>query len=240
MRGRCLALLTMVACARAPYAQNAGGPLTAEAIQRQCVSGVPDYRECRVSEFAEVGRVGPQTIHYALYCVIPKESEAVGRCGDTSFVARYHRARAVSLFTRDSASTMLRPLLTRVDPDIGTLRFLKPEIVQSGSGTLLYVPIAVDGTGNYNSSEYYLREGAQWQRIESEAWLRDLAGRLPSGLEIWKGVWPDLRTMRATSGLWKKGDGNCCPTGGTARMKIAIRDRGIVLDSLVIDRRPPS
>src|SRR5687767_917407 len=27
------------------------------------------------------------------------------------------------------------------------------------------------------------------------------------------GVWPDLHTLRAEAGLYREGDGNCCPTG---------------------------
>jgi hypothetical protein len=105
-------------------------------------------------------------------------------------------------------------------------------IVDAPAGLLLALPIAVDGTGNYNQSEYYVREAGAWQRIESESWLVDLRARLPAGLEIWKGVWPDIRTLRAEAGLHKAGDGNCCPTGGTAHIQLAIRDRRFVLESV--------
>jgi hypothetical protein len=57
---------------------------------------------------------------------------------------------------------------------------------------------------------------------------------------MWKGLWPDLVNMRVETGLYRKGDGNCCPTGGTARVRLAIRDTQFVITSVVVDttRRP--
>ena len=88
-----------------------------------------------------------------------------------------------------------------------------------------------------NQSEYYLREKNKWETIEAYGWLDDLEPRMPRGLSIWKGVWPDPKTMQAQVGLYREGDVNCCPTGGIARIQLAIRSRQFVIESLVID--PP-
>ena len=121
--------------------------------------------------------------------------------------------------------------------DIGTVYYEKPEIVHNINGTLLDLPIAVDGTGHGNESEYYIREASKWELIESEAWLKDLQTRIPLNLQSWKGAWPNLNTMQAQVSLYRDGDGNCCGTGGTARVRLAIRSRQFVIDS--VDIEPP-
>lgn len=115
---------------------------------------------------------------------------------------------------------------------------MRPEIIRTTAGTVLYLPIVVDGTGVYNDSEYYLRNAGVWEAIDGQTWTSDLKSRLPPDLEIHTGVWPDLRAMRAEAGLYRPGDAGCCPSGGTARMSLAIRGRQLVIDSLVIERAP--
>jgi hypothetical protein len=52
-------------------------------------SGPSDFRECRVSEFGELGVVEGETYYYATYCLIPSYTTEKGECGDDSFIARY-------------------------------------------------------------------------------------------------------------------------------------------------------
>jgi hypothetical protein len=111
----------------------------------------------------------------------------------------------------------------------------KPEIIRNQFGTLLYLPIRVDGTGHMNESEYYVRQNGKWERIDSESWRSDLGKRIPPGLELWKGVWPDLHTMRAEAMLYRSNDANCCPSGGIARIRFSIRAKKFVLQSVVVD-----
>jgi hypothetical protein len=82
-------------------------------IRNQCIdfknlkreSG--EFRDCKVSEFGPFGAVGGRTYYYALYCIIPSY-EATGSCGDSSFAARYHRARGLAVFTRTPSSARRR------------------------------------------------------------------------------------------------------------------------------------
>jgi pimeloyl-ACP methyl ester carboxylesterase len=194
-----------------------------------------DIGDCRVSGFGEVGTIDGQTYYYALYCLVTNSRIPEGTCSGDSFIARYHRQRGLVVFVGDRGSGTVRLLHERVTADVGTKVYAEPEIVRSAAGPILSLPIRVDGTGNYNDSEYYLRKGGAWRRIDSESWLKDLVGRLPANRQIWKGVWPDLKTMRAETGLYRKGDGNCCPTGGTARVRLAIRDTQFVIVSSAID-----
>ena len=106
---------------------------------------------------------------------------------------------------------------------------------RQGRCAVLNLPIAWEGTAHGNDSEYYIREAGKWERIEAEEWLKELRTRIPPGLEIWKGVWPKLETMEAEAGLYRGGDSNCCPSGGVARIRLAIRSRQFVIDSVVAE-----
>ena len=194
-----------------------------------------DLRDCRVSEFGEFGRMGGKTYYYALYCLIPNYTEEA-TCGDGSFTADNYRERALAVFTKVPSDTIPRLFLVRVDPDVGILRYEKPRIVETSGMTILHVPIVVDGTGVGNRSDYLLWENGNWVPIESESWLKDLERRIPNNLRILKGVWPDLQTMHAETGLYKEGDPNCCPSGGTVGIRLSIRARQFVVEGILISK----
>jgi hypothetical protein len=188
-------------------------------------------RDCQVSDFGQFGVVAGKTYYYATYCIIPNSTQAM--CGDTTFSARYHHQRGLAIFARPSQRRTAELLFERVSSDIGIYRYdIKPEIIRNRFGTILYVPIVVDGTANFNESEYYLLDTRTWRQIDSEAWLADLAKRIPRGREMRKGVWPDLHTMRAEAMLYNSGDANCCPSAGSALARLSIRDKKFVIDSL--------
>jgi hypothetical protein len=199
-------------------------------------TGPADYRDCRVSESGELGKVDGEVYYYAIYCLIPTYQEQ-GICGDTSFSARYHSSRALAIFARAASRRHPRLFLERASAEIASEYFEKPAIVRNAAGTLLYIPIAVDGTGHYNESEYYLRRRRRWDRIDAEAWLKDLSTRIPPGAEMWKGVWPDVNTMRADAYLYRSDDHNCCPTVGTAHIKLLVRANKFVIDSVAVDTK---
>ena len=135
----------------------------------------------------------------------------------------------------DSSGISAHLFLERVPREVGSLQYDPPQIIRNAAGTILYLPIAVDGTAHLNASEYFLREAGEWQSIEAEEWLKNLSQQVPTGREIWKGIWPDLRTMQAEAGLYRRGDADCCPTGGTARIRFSIRSRRFVLDAVVFE-----
>ncbi|HEV3139868.1 MAG TPA: hypothetical protein VGY57_05105 [Vicinamibacterales bacterium] len=196
-----------------------------------------DLRDCRVTEFGEFGSVERQTYYYAIYCLVPNDTAEKGNCEGDSFNAQYYSRRGLAIFAAPPRNDNARLLFERADLDLGLAVYPdKPEILTVASGTMLYIPIQVDGTGAGNESEYYLREAGQWIAIDAESWLADLSKRIPAGLEIWKGVWPNVHTMRAEAGLYRRSDANCCPTGGRARIQLSIRSRRFVIESLTIEK----
>ena len=154
-------------------------------IGRQCLEFRElDARECQVSESGEVGTVGNRTLLYAIYCIMPGWTKDGTRCGSESVGAGYHRARALAVFSREETQSTARLLFSRAEPEIGILHYEKPRLVRTAAGIILHLPIVVDGTGHGNSSEYYLGHNGEWERIDSESWVKDVVARLPAGLEI--------------------------------------------------------
>ncbi len=179
---------------------------------------IKEVDECAVSETGTFGSVDGQTYDYALYTLNKDED------------------KGLSIFTHEAAGKQGKLLLDRFDEEGAVLYYRKPEMASHSFGTLLHVPIGVYGTGNFNESECYLWSEKQkgWKLLDSTSWVDDLGKRLPAGLEIWKGVWPDIKTMTATTALWRENDANCCPSGGTAAVTLAVKDGQFVIKSLEV------
>jgi len=201
------------------------------------VGGNPDgFRECKVSEFGKFGSIGQQTYYYALYCLMPNYEPTQAKCGGDSYPALSRRQNGMAVFVGNTANARVALLFERIGDQWSTLIYDQPQILKVAAGTLLYLPIRVDGTGHFNVSDYFIRDNGTWKPVEAEGWLKDLAKRLPAGLEIWKGVWPQLGSMTAEAGLYRPGDTNCCPTGGYAQISLAIRSGHFVIKSLVVEK----
>ncbi len=213
-------------------------PLTV--LKSQCIDfsevkiGTKEWEAatCAVTAFDSFGRVDNETYYYGLYCLIPNHSRDTEQCGS----GKYYSTRGSAVFVQQGADKA-RLLFERASSEIGIYVYDEPEIVESTAGIILALTIRFDGTGNGNASEYYLRKKGAWQRIESETWAEDLRKKIPAGLEIWKGVWIDLETMTAKAGLYRKGDGNCCPTGGEAHVQVAVENDRFEVKSVKIEQR---
>lgn len=197
-----------------------------------------DARDCGVSQFGPFGVVGAQEYFYALYCLIPGYADEGTTCASDTFTANYHRRRGLAIFRKESPEEELTLMLSRATPEIGIYVYDRPEIIESSAGTVLVVPIRVDGTGSGNESEYYLRQEGIWLRLDATSWLQELRRRIPEQFGMWKGLWPDLRTMTAKTGLYRPDDANCCPTGGEIRVQLTIRDGALVIIDLTIEGSP--
>jgi uncharacterized protein YecT (DUF1311 family) len=147
-----------------------------------------------------------------------------------SYLARQFRAGGGVVVFRRNGATLSPVVATAVD---GVL-FNPPSVVQSPAGSLLDVSGTMEGTGAFNAGSLYLVDREKLGEIDSESWLDDLAKRLPKGWGAWKGIFPDYRTLTASTPLWKSRDGNCCPTAGRATLKLGIQDHRLVILDLHI------
>jgi hypothetical protein len=106
----------------------------------------------------------------------------------------------------------------------------------------MYVAVAgrMAGTGNGNADALF-----RWSpdaaeplvQIDNWSWREQLAERLPTGLEVWKGV--DYRyadsEIWAWTKLWQPNDGNCCPSGGEASLTFELRNDALVLGGVNVN-----
>jgi len=206
-------------------------PDTASAIIGSCsalaAAAGEDATNCRVVESGSFGKVGDSGQVYATYCLDAPE-EPPHSCFLTGIV----------LLAVDPRTGKAERWLQRMDPEGLGNHFGKPELLQLKGVLLLDLPASVPGTGSYNASSLYRRDGARWVEVDVDSWKKDLARQVPAGLEVWKGIWPDYRRMRATTGLWRKKDANCCPTGGSAEIGLRLEGNRLVLASLKVGPPP--
>lgn len=218
--------------------------LPVEDARSKCISfsrirSGDDYLDCAVSEAGVIGEVDGQEYSFAVYCLIPAYVTEPAKCGDGSFNARYHHARGLAIFARSARQSDVSILLDPTGSELGLVYYQTPELIPTPAGVLLHVPIAVDGTGAGNESLEYLRVTGKWTLLDSASWLGELLKSAPAGLQILKGVWPDFKTMTARTSLYRDGDANCCPSGGSLLAKLAIAEGKIILESATYEPKPP-
>jgi hypothetical protein len=119
-----------------------------------------------------------------------------------------------------------------------TAHFGKPEWVVSPYGKLLELRGSIEGTGNFPAGSLYREVEGRWSEIEAATWLSDLAGRLPKGRAVRKGVYPDWAKMTADTPLWRDGDGECCPSGGSVHATLVLRGDRIALGGVQVSDKP--
>lgn len=137
------------------------------------------------------------------------------------------------MFMREGASDMVRLVTTQYEGSL-TGSFDKPVIVLNSFGAVMELPFHVASTCDCNGSTYYLwrRNTRQWQRLDWDSWHEDLNRRLPAGLTSVDGFWPNLKSMTAQGGLWRRNDAHADPTGGTVTIQLGIIGSRFVLKSL--------
>ena len=77
------------------------------------------------------------------------------------------------------------------------------------------MPAYESGTGNFNRELLHV-----WAK---DAWHDELDRRLPRGLVILKGVYPDYEKMTAETPVWRQEDGPQCAEGGRAHVELQWR-----------------
>jgi hypothetical protein len=193
--------------------------MAASEAQARCAPALVKAGEtCKVDEFARVGAVAGHDFSYALYEFTTAPDDPLP----------YLR---VVIFERLPAA-MLRPIL--ISGDDGAFSYDKPRIIRSAGRVLLQIPAWESGTGNFNREILYVWAKDAWRDVDVTSWLDDLSHRLPQGLGVQKGVYPDYVTMKAETPLWRDDDGGNCPNGGLARIDLQWRGDRIAISRVRI------
>ena len=145
------------------------------------------------------------------------------------------RAEGAIVILAPAGPDALRPLLWDMED---SAHFTAPRMIAVQGGGFLELSGSLEGTGDLNAGSLYRQVDGRWHEIDTASWLNDMAMRLPKGLAVWKGVYPDWHRMTAETPLWRTRDGNCCPSGGSARATLALRGDRIVLTGLQVSDRP--
>ena len=183
---------------------------------------LPDEQNaaCTVEQFGELGVVYVTHLYDATYHYADPRDHALD----------YRRV----VIVEDTGGGRLDELFaTPGDPAV---LYDEPRIIKIADRTLLLIPAHESGTGNFNREQLFVWREYDWRKADTASWLADLAGRLPAGLKVWKGIYPDYTTMMAETPLWREGDANACPTGGRAKVILGWRADRVVLRSVRVER----
>lgn len=178
---------------------------------------------CRLSESASFGSMDATNFHYALYCLgepLPEQGPHHCTVSGMALFAQRQDTGVVEMFHEHAA-----------DSDS---YFSAPFISTDEDATLLVLPVSISGTGNFNDNDYFIRQQSHWVLMDTESWQADLNQYIPAGLEILKGVEPNIASMAASANLYRPGDANCCPSGGTAVIDLGIAGNRLTVKSVEI------
>ena len=190
-------------------------------VKTVCVE-LPDEQNatCNVEQFGQLGVVYVTRLDYAVYHYADPRDPVLDR------------QRVVIL--EDSGAWVYELFATPGDPAV---RYDEPRISKiTADRALLLIPGHESGTGNFNREQLFVWRDYDWHKADTTSWLADLTDRLPAGLAVWKGVYPDYTKMTAETPLWRKADSNACPTGGRAKIILGWRADRVVLRSVRVER----
>jgi hypothetical protein len=139
----------------------------------------------------------------------------------------------IVIFERLPAGT-LRPIL--ISGDDAAFGYDKPRILHAGGRVVLHLPAYESGTGNFNRELLYAWAKDAWHDVDVTAWHDELDRRLPKGLVILKGVYPDYEKMTAETPVWRQEDGPQCAESGRAHVELQWRGDRIAMGSVRIGK----
>lgn len=191
-----------------------------------------EKHSCTVGTVTRLGVVGKLAMHAVSYCLLS---------GTRKPDAKKCEHNAITVFSHKPGDTHWVAQVSYDD-----VRHEEPALdpggvalYRHGPAYILYLPARLDGTGSINVSRHYTWNNQRWELIDTDAWVADLKKRLPPGSEFWKGIWYDMKSLTSHVGIYRKGDGNCCPSGGIAKVSLALNGTRLVLKSFIVEKESP-
>ncbi|WP_158814086.1 lysozyme inhibitor LprI family protein [Methylocapsa sp. S129] len=198
-------------------ATEAGRTIGAAEARANClpILAIPDAGACKVTAAEEMGAVEGHAFAYASYEYAKGEEEP-----------DYRRVVIFECLASAMSHAVIAP-----DAD-AAFYYDKPRLLHAGRRTMLQIPAYESGTGNFNRERLFVWRDGRWRDVDITSWEGELARRLPAGEGVWQGIFPDYVALKASTPVWRKDDGNACPSGGRADLGLGWRGDRIALETI--------
>ncbi len=206
--------------------------LRKECIQFSKLQAGESIKDCRVSEVGKLGTIHNKTYYYALYCVVSSLSLDGHTCSPNQ-----GPPQAVAIFVQDGSATEVRLMME--DSLFGPVfsAFEKPAIIRHTTHVFLEI---FSGMGQVEGASHYLLADGEWHDIDGQALWDAIKKRIPAHLQ--GGFGPkmgiDIRRMTAEVLTYRENDPHCCPTGDIAHVKLAVKNKQFVMQSMTMKPSP--
>jgi hypothetical protein len=193
-------------------------------VQEECsqvgdISFGPGQRwaSCQVTRGRWVSTIDLVDMYQAQYCL----GGSPGNC----------EQKALLLFGNRAYTPMAKLMVQRLDP--ANTEYDDPLVIKNEYGRILTVSARLpDGS---RSKQYYLWQAGSWSPIDSQAWLKDLAKRLPAGSTASQVSLPDVDTMSAKAMFSRPAKAACCAAKkGVATVELGLRQGRFLLKKIAI------
>jgi hypothetical protein len=203
---------------------NNASPLTQEEALSKCFpiemgAAKLDCVSCKVSGIEELGSVDGTDFAIARYEYFWSPENGGKNCAYGSV-----------LLKRLPKSTSVQPLWGSLS-DLSPADSGSPKIIKTKARTLIQIPIRAEGTGAAQNDGILVWKDGKLHEINALSYEAELESHLPPGLGVNKGIYPDYEKMTVETGVWKKDDPNCCPSGGKLSAKLSLKNDRVVIDS---------
>jgi hypothetical protein len=110
----------------------------------------------------------------------------------------------------------------------------EPTLFHDDVGTFLDLGGHTLGTGQFPLGSLFQHRGESWTKIDVRGWQTELAKRLPKGMSVWRGPYPDYPHFAATAVVRREPP----PEGadpdqddeGYAAIRLALKGDGLTID----------
>lgn len=109
---------------------------------------------------------------------------------------------------------------------------IPPEVWNVSGVSVLANRLPIDGSGGFLCETYWILDSETGQpRLLDLTAIREAEKQVlpPCGIVGWKSGLLDMRALTYWTSVWMPGDGNCCPTGGSIEMSLAIEGNRVVV-----------
>jgi len=133
----------------------------------------------------------------------------------------------VAVFTATSGDAA-RPVAEAVASDA---RFDAPVQFRNEVGVFLDLNAETHGTGQFPLGRLFIQRDGSWAPVDIDSWQQELAKRLPAGMQVWRGPFPDYPDFAASAVVRRDGGGSLENDEGYAAVLLRFRDGKLTIDN---------